>query len=73
MKVERVKYVIWAVDLKRAVQFYRDVLGGEVKKESEVISEVVRTDLSGAGRHCRCAGSGIRGRSVESRTSDRRG
>ncbi len=41
MKVERVKYVIWAVDPRRAVQFYRDVLGGDVLKESEVISEVV--------------------------------
>jgi lactoylglutathione lyase len=41
MKVERVKYVIWAADLMRAVRFYRDVLGGEVIKESTVISELV--------------------------------
>jgi lactoylglutathione lyase len=41
MKVERVKYILWAADLRRAVQFYRDVLGGEVVKDSEVISEVV--------------------------------
>jgi lactoylglutathione lyase len=41
MKVERVKYVLWAVDLRRAVQFYREVLGGEVVKDSEVMSEVV--------------------------------
>jgi lactoylglutathione lyase len=41
MKVERVKYVIWAVNLRRAVRFYHDVLGGEVLKESEVISEVL--------------------------------
>lgn len=40
MKVERVKYVIWAADMGRAVRFYRDVLGGEVVRESEVISEV---------------------------------
>jgi lactoylglutathione lyase len=45
MKVECVKYVIWAADLKRAVRFYRDVLGGEVVRESEVISEMV---VSGA-------------------------
>jgi lactoylglutathione lyase len=45
MKVERVKYVIWAADSKRAVQFYRDVFGGEVLKESNVISEV---SVSGA-------------------------
>jgi len=41
MKVERVKYVIWAADPGRAVRFYRDVLGGEVVKESDVISEVI--------------------------------
>ena len=41
MKVERVKYVIWATDVKRAVRFYRDVFGGDVVKESEVISEVL--------------------------------
>ena len=41
MNVERVKYVIWAADIRRAVAFYRDVLGGEVVKESDVISEVV--------------------------------
>ena len=41
MKVERVKYVIWATDVKRAVRFYRDVFGGYVVKESEVISEVL--------------------------------
>jgi lactoylglutathione lyase len=41
MKVERVKYVIWAQDPRRAVRFYCDVLGAEVMKESEVISEVM--------------------------------
>jgi lactoylglutathione lyase len=41
MKVERAKYVIWAADSMRAVRFYRDVLGGEVLKVSEVICEVV--------------------------------
>ena len=41
MKVECVKYVIWAADLKRAVRFYRDVFGGEVVKESQVMSEVL--------------------------------
>jgi predicted enzyme related to lactoylglutathione lyase len=41
MNVERVKYVIWAADMARALRFYRDVLGGKVVKESEVISEVI--------------------------------
>jgi lactoylglutathione lyase len=40
MNVERVKYVIWAADPKRAVRFYRELFGAEVIKESEVISEV---------------------------------
>ena len=43
MKVERVKYVIWAADSKRAVRFYRDVFEAVVIKESDVISEVVVT------------------------------
>jgi lactoylglutathione lyase len=41
MRVERVKYVIWAADPNRAVQFYREVLGAEVVKESDVISEII--------------------------------
>lgn len=41
MQVERVKYVIWAEQMPRALQFYREVLGAEITKESEVISEVV--------------------------------
>ena len=40
MKVERTKYVIWAADMGRALRFYREVLGGTVTRESEVISEV---------------------------------
>lgn len=57
MKVERVKYVIWAVDLRRAVRFYCDVLGGEVVKESEVISEVL---VSGATIGIHSGGQGER-------------
>jgi lactoylglutathione lyase len=45
MKIERVKFMIWATDLRRAVRFYRDVFGAKVMKESEVMSEVV---VSGA-------------------------
>lgn len=57
MKVERVKYVIWAADLRRAVRFYRDVMGGEVVKQSEVISEVV---VSGATIGIHSGGEGDR-------------
>jgi len=45
MKVEQVKYMIWAVDLKRAAQFYREVFGAELVRESAVVCEVV---VSGA-------------------------
>lgn len=40
MKIERVKYIIWAADLPRALKFYREVLGAAIVKESEVITEV---------------------------------
>lgn len=40
MIVERLKYVIWAADMGRAVQFYTTVFGGTVLKQNEVISEV---------------------------------
>lgn len=40
MTVERVKYVIWAADMSRAVSFYSRVLGGKVLKQNEIISEV---------------------------------
>ncbi|MCF7762655.1 MAG: VOC family protein [Verrucomicrobia bacterium] len=45
MQVERVKYVIWAADMSRALRFYCDVLGATVARQSEVISEV---ELCGA-------------------------
>jgi lactoylglutathione lyase len=57
MKVERVKYIIWAADLRRAVRFYRDVLGGEVVKESEVLGEV---NVSGATIGIHSGGEGKR-------------
>ncbi|MDZ4287506.1 MAG: VOC family protein, partial [Prosthecobacter sp.] len=40
MNVERLKYVIWAVDMNRAVAFYVKVFGGTVLKQNEIISEV---------------------------------
>lgn len=45
MKIERVKYIIWAEDMERALAFYRDFLGGNVLKQNDVISEV---ELGGA-------------------------
>ena len=40
MEVEKVKYVIWAADMDRALAFYRDLFGGEITKRTDVISEV---------------------------------
>jgi predicted enzyme related to lactoylglutathione lyase len=44
MKVERLKYVIWAADMDRAIQFYTTVFGGTILKQNEVISEVCICD-----------------------------
>lgn len=30
MKVEKVKYVLWAVDWERCLEFYRTMFGGEI-------------------------------------------
>lgn len=40
MHVERVKYVIWAAEMKRAVSFYTTIFGGELLKQNDIISEV---------------------------------
>jgi predicted enzyme related to lactoylglutathione lyase len=40
MNVERVKYVLWAADMDRAVRFYCDLFGGRVLRHSSVIAEV---------------------------------
>ena len=40
MNIERVKYVIWAADMDRAIRFYRDTCGGRLLKQNSVIAEV---------------------------------
>jgi predicted enzyme related to lactoylglutathione lyase len=40
MQVERVKYILWAADMTRAVQFYSDVFGGTVLKQNDVMSDI---------------------------------
>lgn len=40
MNVERVKYIIWAADMDRAVEFYTSVLGATVSKQNEVMAEL---------------------------------
>ena len=41
MKVEKVKYVIWAQDMDRALSFYESLFGGEITLRTETWSEVV--------------------------------
>jgi len=40
MKIERVKYIIWAKNTPRAVAFYQDVFGGKVTRQNEHITEL---------------------------------
>jgi len=40
MKIQRVKYIIWAKNTPRAIAFYKDVLGGEVTRQNEHIAEL---------------------------------
>jgi lactoylglutathione lyase len=41
VRVEKLKYMIWAKDLSRAVSFYRQVFGAEVAHESNVMAELI--------------------------------
>src|ERR1700761_6999362 len=40
MHVEKLKYLIWAKDMARAVRFYREVFDAEVVRQSEVMAEL---------------------------------
>ena len=40
MQVERLKYVIWAADMKRTVTFYTTVFGATVLKQNDIICEM---------------------------------
>jgi lactoylglutathione lyase len=41
MRVEKVKYVLWAADWQRCLEFYRTLFGGEISFAMEVWSEIV--------------------------------
>jgi predicted enzyme related to lactoylglutathione lyase len=51
MKVEGLKYIIWAKDMARAARFYRGVFDGECVRENEVVTEF-RIAGSTVGIHC---------------------
>lgn len=40
MHVEKLKYLIWAQDMARAVGFYREVFDAAVVRQSEVMAEL---------------------------------
>ncbi len=40
MNVEKLKYLIWAQDMERAVRFYRGVFDAEVVRQSDVMAEL---------------------------------
>ena len=41
MRVDKLKYLIWAQDMARAVAFYRTVFDAEVVRQSEVMTELL--------------------------------
>ena len=41
MKVEREKYIIWAKDMERCVDFYSTVFGADIIKKNEHIAELL--------------------------------
>jgi predicted enzyme related to lactoylglutathione lyase len=45
VNVERAKYILWAADIRRAVEFYRVTFNAKVLRESDIISEV---EIAGA-------------------------
>ncbi|MBM4011968.1 MAG: glyoxalase [Planctomycetes bacterium] len=57
MHVERVKYVIWAADMERAVAFWRDTFGGRLLKHNSVIAEV---EIAGTVIGIHAGGEGTR-------------
>ena len=45
LQIQRVKYIIWAADMNRALDFYENALGAKITKRSDVISEI---DIAGS-------------------------
>jgi lactoylglutathione lyase len=45
MKVERARYLIWAADMLRAVNFYRGTFAARLIRQSDIVSEL---EIAGA-------------------------
>jgi lactoylglutathione lyase len=57
VRVERLKYIIWAKDLSAAITFYRQVFGAEVTHQSDVMAELV---IAGGILGIHSGGQGLR-------------
>ena len=57
MRVEKLKYLIWAKDMARAVGFYREVFDAEVVRQSEVMAELT---IAGSTLGIHSGGEGAR-------------
>ena len=40
MHVEKLKYIIWAADLPRALRFYTSLFDGQILRQSDVMAEI---------------------------------
>ena len=40
MRVERLKYILWAVDMERAIGFYTHLFEGKVSRRNEVMCDI---------------------------------
>jgi lactoylglutathione lyase len=40
VNVQRTKYVLWAAEMRRAVEFYRIAFNAEVLRQSDIMSEI---------------------------------
>ena len=57
MKVERVKYLIWAADVDRAVHFYEALFGAKVTRKNPAVTDL---DICGATVGIHSGGEGKR-------------
>jgi lactoylglutathione lyase len=57
MHVEKLRYIIWAQDTSRAVNFYREVFDAEIVRQSEVMAEIT---IAGATIGIHSGGEGRR-------------
>ena len=57
MRVEKVKYIVWAKNLERAVRFYREVFDAELVRQSEVMAELA---IAGSTLGIHSGGEGVR-------------